>query len=108
VLVSGPLLVTVKTIGTVEPLGAVAGALMLTATSAPWFTVMALVSLAPPPTGAAVTLSVPCVSVRSSTLKSSCWFAASVMPEQVSVPNPAEPSGTLEVQVPDGTAAMPM
>ncbi|WP_395320879.1 hypothetical protein [Variovorax sp. UC74_104] len=99
---------TVKTIGTVEPLGAVAGALIDTATSAPWFTVMILVSLEPPPLGSAFTVSVPCETVRSSTSKLRCWFAASVMPEQVSVPGPAAPTDTSAEQLPTGTVPVPM
>jgi hypothetical protein len=98
----------VNTIGTVAPLGAVAGAAMDTPTSAPWFTVMILVSPEPPPVGAAVTLSVPCCVVRSSTLKSRRSLAPSVMPEQVSVPWPALPTGTSDVQLPTGTASVPM
>ncbi|MBB4220435.1 hypothetical protein [Variovorax guangxiensis] len=99
---------SVKTIGTVEPLGAVAGALMATATSAPWFTVMIFVSLEPPPLGVAVTVSVPCETVRSSTWKSRSWFVASVMPEQVSVPGPAVPTEMVAEQLPTGTGPVPM
>jgi hypothetical protein len=108
VLASGPLLVSVKTIGTVAPLEAVAGAEMAIATSAPWFTVIVLVSLEPPPSGVAVTLSVPCVRVRSSTSNARVCPAASVMPEHVTVPGPSVPTATVELQLPTGTEPVPM
>ena len=96
---SGPLLVSVKATGCVLPLGALAGALIVTPMSAPLLTVIVLVSDEPPPSIVAVTDSDPSATVPSTMSMFTVWLAASVMPEHATLPGPALPTGTVALQL---------
>ena len=80
---------------------------MTSAMSAPWFTVMVLGTGGLLPWGVATTVSVPWARVCSSTSNTRVWPPASVMPLQLTVPGPALPTATLDVQLPTGTAPVP-